>query len=160
MMVGRKTLKRLLQEAERNPRFVALIQFSKEIFLVLFVTVLLLLIADGLDPGCVTRYFDIIYVLIPVILFGSIWMVFYNVVETPLARMKGVSLRRTYLLSVTVGILTGLWVWVVTNRLGALSVAIAAISAALLSLIVVKIIYPDKMPESPEPQPNQTEDVS
>lgn len=112
---------------------------AKEFFQYSLITYILLFIAESLQPGIVSYFFDPTLLLGVVLLSGVIMVVTYNekveVLFPPKERKK-----RDILVSIVLAIGGALLVFYKTQDLGIVSIIISAISAGIIILLALLIL--------------------
>jgi len=142
-----KKIKKQLKTWSENRFFRALVASIQQLFIILLVTYLILLLIETIFPGSVSRYLNLNYWLIAVIITGVITVLSRQESEKP--EEKSINTGNIITL-VCIGLIGAALIWYKTREIGWLSYLISLVGGILIVLLSILIWQKDGEEESEE----------
>lgn len=138
-------IKKYLKTWSENRSFRAIVSSIQQLFITLLVTYLILLLIETISPGSVSRYLNLNYWLIAVIVSGVITIITRQESEKPIE--KTISTGNIITL-VCIGLIGAALIWYKTREIGWLSYLISLAGGILIVLLSILIWQKDGEEES------------
>jgi len=140
-------IKKCLKTWSENRFFRAIVASIQQLFITLLVTYLILLLIETIFPGSVSRYLNLNYWLIAVIITGVITVLSRQESEKP--EEKSINTGNIITL-VCIGLIGAALIWYKTREIGWLSYLISLVGGILIVLLSILIWQKDGEEESEE----------
>ena len=139
MMKAVNRVKNRLRVWSDNKSFRAVVAFVQQLFVTLLVTYLLLLLIETIFPDSVSRYLNLNYWLIAVIVTGIITVLTRQEITKPQEKEEKHPDTGNIIVLICIGVIGAALIWYKTREIGWLSYLISIVGGAMIVLLSMLI---------------------